>query len=305
VRVRAVCDGALVPVRRPVELTLTSGKGSACEFTNRFVPSGSLEIDKVTFGGVGTAGFVVQPVGGAARSYEQRATTTQQGVVVRATGDDTDRLRLGTYDITETGAPATSTGRWTLESVVCNGVPVPAAQGRARVRLTRAEPSLTCLFTNRFVPGPEPPPDPTPPDPDTDSLDPASGPDADLRVTKRVVPPSTRPGRPVVYTVEVANRGPDRATDVVAVEVRPPGTRRLVIDTTKGTCRGTRPASCRIGVLEVGETATITVRTTARTTGRVVNRVAVLSAVRDPDLGNNRAVASLRVAAFNLPPVTG
>src|SRR5262249_9208393 len=42
VRVRALCDGALVPVRRPAELTLASGKGSACEFTNRFVPAGSL-----------------------------------------------------------------------------------------------------------------------------------------------------------------------------------------------------------------------------------------------------------------------
>lgn len=305
VRVRAVCDGRLMPVRRPVELTLTSGKGSACEFTNRFVPSGSLEIDKVTYGGAGTAGFLIQPAAGPARSYEQQATTTQEGVLVRATGDSTDRLRLGTYEIVETAPPATARGRWAQESVVCNGVPVPAAQGRVRVRLTRAAPALTCVFANRFVAGPEPPPDPTPPDPDTDSLAPADGPEADLVVTKRVAPQSARPGRPVVYTVRVTNRGPDRATDVVGVEVAPASVRRLVVHTTRGVCRGTRPAACRFGALDVGETATVTVRTTARGRGRIVNRVAVLSAVRDPDLRNNRSLATLRVAAVNRPPVTG
>ncbi|MGE0026148.1 MAG: DUF11 domain-containing protein [Thermoleophilia bacterium] len=305
VRVRAVCDGRLVPVLRPVELTLAAGKGSSCEFTNRFVPSGSLEIDKVTHGGAGTAGFLIQPVAGPARTYEQQATTTREGVVVRATGDSTDRLRLGTYEITETGPPATAGGRWTLESVVCGGVPVPAAQGRVRVTLTRAAPALTCVFANRLVLGPEPPPDPTPPAPDADSLAPADGPEADLAVTKTVAPQSTRPGRPVVYTVRVTNRGPDRATDVVGVEVGPPSMRRLVIHTTRGVCLGTRPAACRFGALDVGQTATVTVRTTARDRGRVVNRVAVLSAVHDPDLRNNRSFATLRVAAVNRPPVTG
>ena len=304
VRVRAVCDGRLVPVLRPVELTLTAGKGSACEFTNRFVPSGSLEIDKVTHGGTGTAGFLIQPVAGPARSFEQQATTTREGVVARATGDPTDRLPLGAYEITETAPPPTAGGRWTQESVVCNGVPVAAAQGRVRVMLTRAEPSLTCVFANRLVPGPWPP-DPTPPAPDTDALAPADGPEADLAVTKTVAPPSARPGRPVAYTVRVTNRGPDRATDVVGVEVGPPSMRRVVIRTTRGVCLGTRPAACRFGALDVGETATVTVRTTARGRGRIVNRVAVVSAVRDPDLRNNRAAATLRVAAVNRPPVTG
>jgi hypothetical protein len=89
------------------------------------------------------------------------------------------------------------------------------------------------------------------------------------------------------------------------VELRPPAGRTLAIRTTQGVCRGTRPAACRLGVLEVGGTATITVHTTARATGRTTNRVAVLSGVRDPDLRNNRAVATLRVAAFNRPAVTG
>jgi uncharacterized repeat protein (TIGR01451 family) len=305
VRVRAVCDGLLVPARRPVELTLAAGKGSACEFTNRFVPAGSLAIDKVTFGGVGTAGFLVQPVAGPARGREQRATTTQEGVPVRATGDSTDRLRLGTYDIVETGPPATGAGRWVLESVVCDGVPAAAAQGRTQVTLTRAQPDLRCTFANRFVPGSEPPPDPTPPVPGEDGTAQADGPEADLVVTKTVAPPSARPGRPVVYTVRVTNRGPDRATDVVADEVRPPGVRTLVIDASKGVCRGTRPAACRIGVLDVGDTATLTVRTTAVGRGRITNHVAVTSGVRDPDLRNNRAAATLRGAAVNRPPVTG
>jgi uncharacterized repeat protein (TIGR01451 family) len=306
VRVRTVCDGQLLPPRRPVELTLTSAKGSACEFTNRFIPSGSIRIDKVTFDGVGTAGFVIRPAGGPARSYEQQATTTTQGVPARATGDRTGRLRLGTYEIVETAPPATAQGRWVQESVVCDDRPLAADQGRTRVTLTRAAPDVECTFANRFVPGPTPPPDPSPPDPDTDSLEPADGPEADLVVTKTVAPQSTRPGGPVTYTVRVTNRGPDRATDVVGVEVRPPNSRRLVIRTTRGVCRGTRPAACRFGALEPGETVTITVRTRARAEGgRVTNRVAVVSGVRDPDLRNNRAAATLRVAAFNRPAVTG
>ena len=124
-------------------------------------------------------------------------------------------------------------------------------------------------------------------------------------MSKRVSPTLTTPGAPVVYTVRVTNRGPDRATDVVAAELNPASDRRLDIDTTRGTCVGTRPAACRIGTLDVGQSATITVRTTAGEPGRVVNRVAVLSSVGDPNLHNNRAVASLVVRRSLLPAVTG
>ncbi|MGD9571446.1 MAG: hypothetical protein AB7V62_06180 [Thermoleophilia bacterium] len=306
---RVVCDGRVHPAGRPVALTLEAGEGSACLFTNRFIPAGGITILKVTRGDTGTTGFVIRPVGGLGRSYEQSATTRSEGVPVRATGDATNRLRLGTYEIIETGAPPTDRGRWTLESIICDGVPLPAAQGRTRVILTAANPRVTCTFANRFVPGPEPPPTPqpptpTPPGPAPPDVTPASRPSADLSVTKAVVPQAALPGAPVTYTVRVTNNGPDTATDVVLTEFLPPTTRVVRPVASQGTGRGTRPAACRLGTLAPGESATITVRTTALGPGTRTNRVAVLSAANDPDLTDNRAAATLAVRRFS-PAVTG
>jgi hypothetical protein len=52
---------------------LAAARGSACQFTNRFVPGGSIGLSKVTFGGVVTAGFVIRPVAVPASSDEQSA----------------------------------------------------------------------------------------------------------------------------------------------------------------------------------------------------------------------------------------
>ena len=66
-------------------------EGASCTFTNRFTPDGTIRIRKKTIGAVGTAGFVITPLFGEARSYEQSATTTTENVAVLATGDDTSR----------------------------------------------------------------------------------------------------------------------------------------------------------------------------------------------------------------------
>ena len=46
------------------------------------------------------------------------------------TGDDTDGILIGTYDIQESAPAGTSTTGWRLESVTCDGIPVGSAQGR-------------------------------------------------------------------------------------------------------------------------------------------------------------------------------
>ncbi|WP_445152686.1 DUF11 domain-containing protein [Baekduia sp. Peel2402] len=323
------CGAKTFGPRDTVRGTISAGQGIGCVFTNRFIPSGRLTLRKVAIGATGTARFQI-----ASRArpsvYVQRATVRRQVVPVTAVGDDTDQLALGTYDIVETDQSSSrSDGYWRLAAVVCDGRPVGAAQGRIRVRLTAEDPTKACTFYDQFVKGPEPP-NPNPPEPDPDDPTPppapnppgtdpppaafeaASGPDADLVVRKRVSPATARPGQAVTYTITVTNDGPDIAYDVVAAELRAPGTTPLKLKSTQGTCVGDRPARCTIGTLDPGEHATITATVRAGAPGTTVNRVGATSSTNDPNLDNNAASATLAVRspvspgqAERPPAVTG
>jgi uncharacterized repeat protein (TIGR01451 family) len=299
----AICNGARVRGATSISVTLRAGAGSRCAFANRFVPAGRITLRKTTLGGTGTVSFLVSAVREPSRTFQQTATTTTEGTPVRATGDSMRNVALGAYDITEASAGAT-TGRWTLDYVLCNGKPLGAEQGRIRVVLTSRTPRVDCTFVDQRVdqpvppqPAPNPAPTPAPtPGGDVAGLIVANAPSADLAVTKTVSPSVAQPGQPVRYTVVVTNGGADTANDVVAAELSPPSQRRLSISTTRGTCRGDRPARCAIGTLAPGQRATITVSTTARAVpGVVVNRVAVASSSRDPVLANNIDAARLVV----------
>jgi len=80
---------------------------------------------------------------------------------------------------------------------------------------------------------------------------------------------------------------------------------RLQLRTTKGHCRGSRPARCAIGALRPGQRATITVDVVARRLGRTRNLVGVTSSTSDPDLRNNRAGALVTVLRPLPPRFTG
>ena len=158
------------------------------------------------------------------------------------------------------------------------------------------------------VPTVSPVPTPLPPVPTVPpggGVLPADGPVANLVVTKSVSPPSTRSGQPVRYTIVVANRGPDTASEVVATEVNPRNLNRLRIRTTRGRCVGTRPARCDIGTLAPGQRAVITVDTVAGDPGRNINQVAVASATNDLNLNDNLAAAALIIRPPTAPRVTG
>lgn len=320
------CGAKSFGPREPVRGTISAGQGIGCVFTNRFIPAGYLRVRKVAIGATGTARF---QIGRRARPgvYVQTAVVRRQLVPVTAAGDDTAHVPLGTYDVTETEPTPRADGHWRLVGVVCDGRPVGSAQGRAQIRLTASDPSADCTFYDQFLrtpepPNPNPPPepdpdDPTPPpppnvpgtDPPPAALDGASGPDADLVVSKRVAPATARPGEAVTYTVTVVNRGPAIAYDVVLAELRAPGTRRLDLRASQGTCAGDRPARCAIGTLDVGERATVTATVRAGAAGTTTNRVGAVSSTNDPNLANNSASATLNVrrspAAVQAPAVTG
>lgn len=304
---QVICDGVSQPTTGPASVTIPPGTGASCAFTNTFVPGGTLIIRKTTIGRTGDAAFTIGRVGGDNATYQQRARVRDESTPTLAKGDDTTSIALGTYRITELAVKPPTSGAWHLQSVVCNGRPVTASKGQAEVRLTAAEPKLDCTFTNRYdpdakpVPPPTPPaPTPTPPVPDndvpsSDDLQPADGPFADLRITKTVTPSRVRIGEKAHYEIVVVNKGPDPAENVVVTELSPHGANVLNLHTTKGTCDGTRPASCSLGTLQPGERVTITTDNAPERVGRLINRVATVSSTTDPNTHNNEARARLRV----------
>ncbi len=317
-RTAVSCNGAAFDPLRPVQLTIPAGTGAACTFTNRFVHTGRIGVNKVTSGGTGDRALPDRRAASSGASYQQVAAVRRPVRPLRATGDDTTKLPLGEYSIIESGQRITPRGHWTLDGVLCDGRPQAVAQGRRRDPAHGSRPheglhvpghrSTAARNRRTRTPGrprprrPTPGPNPTPvPTPSPEEANAASGPNADLVVTKRVSPRVAQPGEPVTYTVKVTNQGPDIAYDVVVTEVQAPGSQSLDISTSQGTCTGERPAHCAIGKLEVGESATITVKTTARASG--TNRVATASSTGDPVLANNLATATLIVR--RAPGVTG
>ena len=92
------------------------------------------------------SGFVITPVDTPSKSYEQTATTKEEGVATLASGDRTTRLPLGRYVIQETTPTEPAGGVWSLDSLICDGEPVPTAQGAAGIQLTADAPAVDCTF---------------------------------------------------------------------------------------------------------------------------------------------------------------
>ena len=139
---------------RTVDIVPTAGSTVDCTFTNQGpVPTGKLDIRKITQGSVGTFGFAVTGSGGP---YLQTAVTTAQGVNVLATGDDTSALPVpNSYTVTETLPAATAAGSWTPDGVECfnsNGDPISTTStAPANFSINLTEDSV-CFVTNTFIP---------------------------------------------------------------------------------------------------------------------------------------------------------
>ena len=315
------CEGQPQRVRRGrgarstagITVTLPQRGGTVCTFVNRFIPDGRITIRKVTQGGTATATFYVepQPQTEPPRRAVQQATTTAPDTPATARpvapADSTARIPLGTYTIQEL-APFADNGTWELTAVVCDGVqPKPAAAGAIQVQLTEDDPAVDCAFTDALAPEPEPLP-PLPPEipvpPVVTELPPPGievagvvqrSSKADLVVRKVATPRTVVVGDQVRYLVTVRNRGTATARDVTLVEPLTPTTRVLRLRPSKGTCRGSVPRVCAIGILRPGETATVRVAVTTRRIGRFRNVVAATTSTEVRTLRTMRASARIRV----------
>jgi uncharacterized repeat protein (TIGR01451 family) len=273
------------------DVTVTSGRGVACLFENRFVPFGSIKVFKQTRGAGGTTGFVISPVADPTRQYTQTATTSGSGDVAQAQGDPTSRLRLGRYVIQETGTMSSGTGRWTLLAAICNNRLRGFGQGQIDVRLTSDQPHAVCRFINAFTPDV----DPVPPNPGPTPPTPSPPPATDLVVTKRALQGSVPFGSIARFRITVRNAGPVAAEQVVVADDPGPNAQLVSARPSQGGCNERLPLICRLGALDAGATATILVRVRAVGTPTISNVAVAGSATAETRLDNNVDRDSVRV----------
>ena len=113
-------------------------------------------------------------------------------------------------------------------------------------------------------------------------------PQADLSVTKSDNADPVIVGEEFRYTVVVTNNGPDTAENVTLSDSMPVGTTHLLPIISRGYCDSTPSfIFCHVGTLDVGESATLTIRTTASVPGVITNSAHANSETDDPDTSNN------------------
>lgn len=292
-RVGATCDDRDFGAEQEIVGVVSAASGTVCTIVNRLEKPGRIALRKVTLGGTGTAAFVVSPSGDPTVQRRQRATTTRQREVVRARGQSLDGLPFGRYVIQESDAGPQDGGDWSLLAVVCDGRLTPFSQGRAVVRLTRADPAVDCRFVNvrhPSPPGPGPDPD-DPPGPDPVP----GGPRPDLTVEKRLV--STTPGAAPLDTwrVTVTNDGRASAGDVVVGDQIVGAARFLSARAAGGDCSvDQRVLACSLHGLRPGASTTVTVRVRRDGERAWTNLATVGSGTPDATVADNSARVRMR-----------
>lgn len=267
------CDGKDAGTD-PITVTVTAGGSLVCTYTNRFRPRGSLRVRVVTIGGTGTVGYQVhgprtdsrKPIVGFLVGH-----TKKPGHPARARGTNLSSIPLGSYSIRQGQFLA---GNWTLVAVLCRGKLVPFDQGGIDVRLTRRHPHAGCTFINH--------PDPTPPEPEPAPRPPPApvpGPDGDnanITLTKTPTRTTIRLGQNAEYRLQVKNKGPGVAYDVVVNERTfdtSSGFKLISLRSSRGTCgtltlaSGRRTPYCEIGDLLPGGKAVLHAVTVPQRTG--------------------------------------
>ncbi len=124
---------------------------------------------------------------------------------------------------------------------------------------------------------------------------------ADTAVSKSVVTAEPTAGSPLVFAIDVVNRGPQSAPRVVVSDTLEPGF--AFVSTTGGTCGLTNPegldiVTCEIGGLEVGATARVLITVLPDSEMRSVRNGALVgSAAQDSQSADNYDEIEIALAA--------
>ena len=124
----------------------------ACTFTNRWIPRGTITIEKISTNAVGTFDFAVRSTDASSEvPVTLRATTTNENVAtpaVEVSGAPLNPLAAGTYSVDETSAAAPAGYTWELKGVDCGAADVTETSAGVLVHVTAADPHVVCTFTD-------------------------------------------------------------------------------------------------------------------------------------------------------------
>ena len=201
-----------------------------------------------------------------------------------ATGVEvTDALPAGLTHVGDDGGGAydPATGLWTVGGLVAGGA--TSLQLQARVDATGTLDNVAEVAAQD-----QPDVDSTPgngvlAEDDQDTAQLTTPATADLSLTKTVDQPTATIGDTVVFTVDLANGGPDGASGVEVTDLLPPGLTHLADTTTSGTYDPSTGV-WSVGSVAAGTTETLTVTATVAASGSLTNSAQVTAADQvDPD----------------------
>jgi uncharacterized repeat protein (TIGR01451 family) len=123
---------------------------------------------------------------------------------------------------------------------------------------------------------------------------------ADVKVSM-TTPQVARVGTPLKFTTTVKDNGPDTATGVILRAPVPVGATLASVSSTVGICAGGTTATCYIGTLASGASATVTMTFTTANVGPLTLTPSA-EADYDPNLANNTAPTTVNVISQTAPP---
>ena len=106
-------------------------------------------------------------------------------------------------------------------------------------------------------------------------------------------------GQKVTYTLQVRNRGPESASNVVVTDPLPIG---MTLVAAPPNCSGTFTVSCNLGSLAPGEAASVEIVANVWKLDRIANTASVTSFLPDPRPADNTATQTILV---DDAPITG
>jgi uncharacterized repeat protein (TIGR01451 family) len=125
----------------------------------------------------------------------------------------------------------------------------------------------------------------------------------DLQITKTDSPDPDELGNQLRYRITVKNNGPSTAHNVQMVDPLPVGVTFQSVSSTRGTCTGGQVVRCRIGTLNRGASATITILVKTAQTGVVTNTATTVGTEAEKNTANNTATTTTLVKGPFRPPV--
>jgi uncharacterized repeat protein (TIGR01451 family) len=128
-------------------------------------------------------------------------------------------------------------------------------------------------------------------------ISPADATGTDLSLAMSSSPSTAIVGDKITYTVTASNHGPQDASGVQLTDELPAGLTFVSSSASAGSCTGTGPVICDLGVMAAGSKTSITIIAKVSDPGVLENRATITGDQPDSSLGNNQASVMTTVNA--------